>query len=88
MEVNSISMHIWSSKNISSCHMAVAVYFSYMTNSQKIELFPPSLQAPLTSYLPLTFWDKVFAGCVFAAFACVAQRPHTVSAGEVPWKGK
>ena len=44
--------------------------------------------ALLKRHFSLPFCQKVFLGCEFAVFACVAQRPRTVSAGQVPWKGK
>lgn len=69
--------------------MAVAVYFSCMTNSQKMESSPPPRASSVKALFPTFFLtNKVFLGCEFTAFECAAQRPRTVSAGWVPWKGK
>lgn len=67
--------------------MPVAVDFSYTTNSQEMES-PPFCASSVKALFPTVFGKKVSLGCEFAAFACAAQRPRTVSAGWAPWKGK
>lgn len=76
---NSISMHIWSSKNISSCYIAIAVYFSDKLPENR--MLSPLWKHCWKDISTLSFCQKVFLGCEFAVFACVAQRPRTVSAG-------